>query len=147
MPQEIYYYTSLYTNNNIFNSYHKKQIDEITDRDSKLVIMYAVLNEIDIKTFSFSQLVFIDGTYYLVNKIEDYDPHVLKSVKLTLLKYSAGATFTPTSTSLVGLGGGYVPNGSDFNFSGNYGVNTGGLNNINYNQNTFVFGENITVSP
>jgi hypothetical protein len=149
VPYRIYWNWAgmAYTSANRYNVRYSKHTDEITDRDSKIVVLRAFLTEMDIKKFSFRRLVFIDGTYYIVNKIEDYDPQVEKPCKLILLKYTAGATVTTSSTVLSGLGGGYIPNGGDLNMSGNYGQNTGGLNNINYNQNTFVFGENNTVSP
>lgn len=147
-PKELYWNLAgqTYPNTSRYNVRWSKFIEEITDRDSKLVTVYAALNEIDIKNFSFRKLILIENTYYLVNSIEDYDPQSSKPCKLVLLKYLAGASIAPVSQTLVGAGGS-LPNGSDFNFSGNYGQNTGGLNNINYNQNTFVFGENITVSP
>jgi hypothetical protein len=137
-----------YTNNNRYNVRYKKFIEEITDRDSKVVITYVYLNEIDIKKFDFSKLVLIDGTYYIVNKIEDYDPQFEKPCKVTLLKRKLGRVHVPESQVLVGLGGNYVPNGgSRFSYSANYGINSFGTNNINYSQDTFVFGDGNTVSP
>ena len=102
VPQEIYYYTSLYTNNNIFNSYHKKQIEEITDRDSKIVTAYFYLRPSDIRTLDFRNQFWFENQYFRLNKIYDYDPLKHDVTKCEFIKIKDAGTFTATLHSMTG---------------------------------------------
>lgn len=86
VPKVLYYSTSVMTNANFFTRYWKKYIQEITDKDSKIVTLYARLSALDIHNFNFSDTIFIDGNYFIVNKIEEYNPLLAETVKLELLK-------------------------------------------------------------
>ena len=86
VPKALYYSTSVMTNANFFTRYWKKYIQEITDKDSKIVTLYARLSALDIHNFNFSDTIFIDGNYFIVNKIEEYNPLLAETVKLELLK-------------------------------------------------------------
>lgn len=86
VPKVLYYSTSVMTNANFFTRYWKKYIQEITDKDSKIVTLYARLSALDIHKFNFSDTIFIDGNYFIVNKIEEYNPLLAETVKLELLK-------------------------------------------------------------
>jgi len=73
VPSEIYYvnpygFTS-YTNNNLYNKYHSKFIEEITDRNSKLIVLFIYLNPLDIFNISFRDLIYIDNHFYRLQKI------------------------------------------------------------------------------
>jgi hypothetical protein len=93
VPNQIYYNTTLYSLNNLYNRYHKKFIEEITDRDSKLLIAYFNLNPLDIYQFNFYDQVFVDGHYFVVNKILDYNPLAEQTTKVELLKVKYYADF------------------------------------------------------
>jgi hypothetical protein len=79
-----------YTNNNIYNAYWKRYIEEITHKDSKIVRAWFYLNEDDIHNFSFRYLIWADlgggGAYYHVNKIIDYNPLQRQVTQVELLK-------------------------------------------------------------
>jgi hypothetical protein len=61
-------------------------INEVTDRDSKIVTMYLYLTAIDISKFEFQNTIFIEDAYYLVNKIIDFNPLIDGLTKVELLK-------------------------------------------------------------
>lgn len=106
LPKQVYYsfLGSQFTNNNLFNRFHKPFIDQISDRDSKLVYAYLWLKKTDIESFSFRNKYFIEDEilgdgYYRINKIIDYK-NESESVKCELLKLSNIQVFTPTLTDI-----------------------------------------------
>ena len=102
VPQEIYYDTELYTNNNIFNRFHKKLIDEITDRDSKIFTAYFYLRPSDIRTLDFRNQFYFQNDYFRLNKVFDYDPLKNDVTKCEFLKIKDAGTFTPTLHTMQG---------------------------------------------
>lgn len=96
-PYELYWFYPgrTYTNNGRYNERYSQFIEEITDKDSKIVRMWFNLNETDIAKFTFSKLVFVRDTYYLVNKIMDYNPQNKSVTQVELLKLKAGTVFVP----------------------------------------------------
>ena len=102
VPQEIYYDTELYTNNNIFNRFHKKLIDEITDRDSKIFTAYFYLRPSDIRTLDFRNQFYFQNDYFRLNKVFDYDPLKNDVTKCEFIKVKDAGTFTPTLHTMRG---------------------------------------------
>lgn len=107
VPKQTYYTYPLayYTTNNLFNAYYSKFINEITDKDSKIVTCSVRLTELDILKFTFRNKVFIQhpltgGTYYVVNKIIDYNPLVSETTKVELLKLKNYAAFVPSTIAI-----------------------------------------------
>lgn len=71
-----------------FNVYWSPYMAEITDKDSKLMTAYFKLNTKDIYDLDFSKLIHVDGSYWRLNKIEDWnasDPDVCKGELLKLI--------------------------------------------------------------
>jgi hypothetical protein len=106
LPKQVYYsfLGSQFTNNNLFNRFHKPFIDQISDRDSKLVYAYLWLKKTDIESFSFRNKYFIEDeilgdSYYRINKIIDYK-NESESVKCELLKLANVQVFTPELTDI-----------------------------------------------
>ena len=92
------------TNNNAFNAYWSKGIQEISDKDSKIVKGKFYLTPADMEKLSFRDLYFFDNNYFRLNKIEDYDP-INPSVNVCeFLFLKSGVTFSATTGS-VGSGG------------------------------------------
>lgn len=93
-----------FTNNNLFNQYWSKYLQEITDKDSKIVRGAFYLTPADMEKLSFRDLYFFDGNYFRLNKVEDYDP-INPSVNICeFLFLKSGPTFSATTGS-VGRGG------------------------------------------
>lgn len=151
-----------YTNNSLYNIYWKKFIEEITDKDSKLIKAWFNLNEVDIGKFTFRNLIYCDlgggGAYYYVNKIIDYNPLERGITQVELLKVKQADPFVPeiivnesgTGFSLGGNVGGstgnpypIVPFEPSFNFQNNVnGPNSFAYGNGNHQQNAIVIGNN-----
>lgn len=110
IPRQVYYKgTSItgdvtYTNNNLFNKYWKKYIDEITNIDSKIVTMWLHLTIKDIMSFSFRDKYYIDGHLFRLNKIIDFDPTAIGPFKCEFINIKDGTTFSPVSAPLSGGG-------------------------------------------
>ena len=85
------------TNNNLFNTYWRNYIDQITN--GKLVTSSFYLNETDINFIkdNLNARIFIKDSYHVVNKITDYKPSESGSTRVELLQIRQGTTFTPTS--------------------------------------------------
>ena len=93
-----------YTNNNVYNAYWSKYIQEITDKDSKIVRGHFHLSPADMERLSFRDLYYFDEQYFRLNKIEDYDP-INPGVNICeFIFLKNGQTFT-ASTGSVGGGG------------------------------------------
>ena len=85
-PKEIQFAPNSYPEVNIFNAYHSGYIAEITNKDSKLLTCYGLMNIIDIFNLDFSKYVYIDGTLFRLNKVENYNPMEYNTTKLSFLK-------------------------------------------------------------
>ena len=59
---------------------------EITDKDSKLMTCYMKLNSADIFNLDFSKLVYVDGSYWRLNKIVDWNVNEPDVCQVELLK-------------------------------------------------------------
>ena len=126
-----YPFLGTFTTNNLYNLYHKAFIDMVSDQNSKVVKAYFNLDAIDIKSFTFRSKVFINNTYYLVNKIVDFDPLSSQTTLVELIRMPLYNGFTPEV---------YNPdNGPALRqLSGN--TNLGGSGNNNYGADSAVIG-------
>ena len=95
-PREVYYtyQQATYTDNNLYNRFYSKMINQLTDKNSKIERRYYNLTAHDIKNFDFRNAIWDDG-YYLVNAIKDYNFMKPQSTMVELLKLTEYASFTP----------------------------------------------------
>lgn len=111
MLKEIYYDNTsapiTMTDNNLFNKYHKKFIEEITDVNSKIVRGYFNLNPSDIKNLSFRKQFRFNNAYFRLNKIENYNPGELTMCEF--LKIKDAEVFVQTDTLINGGINGDLP--------------------------------------
>lgn len=114
-PKELYYDTLIYTDANLYNLYHKKQIDEIADPDSKIVTANFHLTPKDIFELDFRNSFYFEGQYFRLNKIYDYNPIDESVTKCEFIKIKEGRSFTRTNFS---LNGGYTGGYSNVNSIG-----------------------------
>lgn len=101
VTKALYYSTSALTNANFYTRYWRKYIQEITDVDSKIVKLYVRLQATDLQDFSFRDTIYIDGNYYIVNKIIDYDPLAVDTTQIELLKLKIYAPSIETSIDVT----------------------------------------------
>jgi hypothetical protein len=105
LTKEIYYDDTFYpitlTDNNLFKKYYSKFIEEITDVNSKIVNAYFYLTPGDIKTLSFKKQYYFNGSYFRLNKIENYNPSN-PVTKCEFLKIKLATVFQPTTAIING---------------------------------------------
>jgi len=103
LPKEVFYtfIGTFFTDNNLYNRFHKNYILNISDRDAKFITKYLWVNSLDINKFSFRNRLFIDGSYYSVNRIENYTPLDETSTKYELIKLLYTDAFVPSSIAFV----------------------------------------------
>lgn len=82
----LYYQEETVTNNNLYSVYWDNYIKELSDRTSRIITASFYLNSFDIADFRFNDNIFINGQYYKVNKIVNYDPTREGLVKVELIK-------------------------------------------------------------
>lgn len=89
VPKELYF--TLVTgavNVTQFNVYWSPYMAEITDKDSKLLTAFFKLSNKDIYELDFSKLIHVDGSYWRLNKIIDWnasEPDVCRSELIKLI--------------------------------------------------------------
>ena len=91
-----------YPNSNCFNLFWGNNIREITDKDSKLLECYIALRPIDYHNFTFRKRYYIDGSYWRLLKIEDYDVTSGQTTKCIFIKVVAQTTFVGTVDAAEG---------------------------------------------
>lgn len=145
---------SQYTNNNLFNAYWKNYLDEITDKNSKIVKGMFQISPADMEQLSFRDLYFFERSYFRLNEIVDYNPDVdLTECEFLLL--TEGAGFTP-ETGESGSGGGdefgdlfpdsQQPRGIDGSKLGQVALVVG-RSNAGSGEQSLLVGDNISTAP
>jgi len=102
VPRQLYYDFSYgnkfelnYSNNNCFNIYWKKYIDEITDKNSKILECNLALRPYDYKELTFRKNYYIDGSYWRLLKVTDFDAMSEDTTKCMFLKVEPKDVFVP----------------------------------------------------
>jgi hypothetical protein len=85
-PKEIQFAPSNFTEFNVFNDFHSPYLAEITNKDSKLLTCFGLLDIVDIFNLDFSKYVWIDGVLFRLNKVENFNPMEYNTTKLSFLK-------------------------------------------------------------
>jgi len=106
LTKEIYYdnqYGAItFSNNNLYNAYHRDFIEEITDVNSKIVRGYFNLTPNDISALSFKELYYFNKAYFRLNKIENYNAGNLTMCEFLLLE-NVNAFTASTATGIGGF--------------------------------------------
>jgi len=100
--KEVYFTIKKWPTANLFNTYYKTFIEEISDKDSKIVVAYLYLTIADINQLDFGRLIHIDGINYRLNKIIDFNPVLNQLTKVELLKAKNQTAFTPKTGTVRG---------------------------------------------
>lgn len=102
VPRQLYYdfsygnkFTLNYSNNNCYNIYWKKYIEEITDKNSKILECNLALRPYDYNELSFRKSYYIDGSYWRLLKVEDFDAMSEDTTKCMFLKVEPKDIFVP----------------------------------------------------
>jgi hypothetical protein len=137
-PKKVYYNypAATYTDNNSYNRFYSRQINQITDKNSKIVKAYFNLDKSDIHDFDFRKVVYVGkplDSYFYVNAIPNYDVLNPKSTMVELLKLADYNAFMPTIISVPDE----EPISTERLINGNY---SNGTNNNNYGNNSHIVG-------
>jgi len=141
IPQMLYYQYpgQVWTNNNLYVRNYQRFIEQITNQNSKIVIMWIRLRPTDISMFSFRTPIFIDGSYYLVNKIFEYDPQKDEPVKVEFLRLAYVDAPITEDIEIWNNGEGFV---SGINYGINVNPNGNNPNGVNALSTGLSVGEN-----
>ncbi len=119
-----------FNNNNLYNKYYKKFIEEITDPNSKIVNAYFYLTPSDIANLSFKKQYYFEGQYFRLNKIENYNPsNPLTKCEFLKIKESTVFTFSTVASNggtqvLIDRNTPTFAQGNGTTNNGNNGINT-----------------------
>ena len=112
VPKSLYYDFSyggltdlLYTDKNCFNLYWKQYIQQITDKDSKILEVYMVLDSHRYDLLTFRKLYFIDGVYWRLLEIQDFNPLSGEAAKCIFISLTDKDAFTGEQKKVFGGGG------------------------------------------
>lgn len=93
----------------LYHRYYKSMIDNLIQQP-KLRTCYIDLKVSDILNLDFSKPIYIDGLYYKLIKVVDYQPHFNASTEVELHQYTpekgAGIPQAPASISINSIAGG-----------------------------------------
>lgn len=102
VPKQLYYdfsygnkFNLSYSNNNCYNVYWKKYIEEITDRNSKILECNLALRPYDYNELNFRKNYYIDGSYWRLLKVTDFDAMSEDTTKCMFLKVEPKDAFVP----------------------------------------------------
>lgn len=125
VPKEIYYDTNYFTNATLFNVYYKKFIEEISDKDSKIVRGMFYLTPKDIHLLDFRNQIQVKNHLLRLNKIYDYDINSNELTKCEFIRIKYAQPFGNNNSLSI--------------YGNNISYNTGELAPINSFGNTAVF--------
>lgn len=128
-PLSLYYDFSFgrnYPQYNLFNRFWYNYLEQLNNKESRIVTVYMKLNPQDIANFSFRDRIFMrinhprmgfnGGAYFTVNKISGYNPSTEDPCKVELLLL--GDSGVIPATGIPSGGGGGIPPGGDGGESG-----------------------------
>jgi hypothetical protein len=102
VPDEIYWTNIFndinYTNKNLYNQYWKQWINEVTDRNSKIVTGWFDIRPYDYTLLDFRKLYYFENEYFRLNKIYDYNPLNNALTKLEFIKVQKSPNISYTTT-------------------------------------------------
>ena len=103
LPRQLYYdfsygnkFTLNYPNSNCYNVYWKQYIEEITDKNSRILECYLALRPYDYAELSFRKNYYIDGAYWRLLKVTDFDAVGEQTTKCEFLKVEPKDAFVGT---------------------------------------------------
>lgn len=107
LPKEIYwdstYGTITITNANLYETFHRKELEQLTDKDSKIFKGYFLLNPVDIANLSFRPSYFFDNEYWTLHKVM-YSSSIYQPSQCEFLKLKAVPTPTVITEEIIGVG-------------------------------------------
>ena len=100
----VYFDHARWTNENLYNKYWKRFIDEVSDPSSKVLTANFYLTPKDIFNLDFRKIYLVDGNLFRLQKVYDYDPVNEGLTKCELLKLKSGVKFVRRTLFVDGAG-------------------------------------------
>ena len=96
---DFYFYelTSL-TANNLYNLYWRRTVNQINV--GKMLIAYFDLREVDIQSLKLNDKIYIDNSWWNINKIQDYNGNQRQLTKVELISIDTEIDLAPFKTGL-----------------------------------------------
>ena len=91
-----YYEPSTLTNNNLYNLYWRRTINQINV--GKMLTAYFDLNELDIQSLRLNDKIRIDNSWWNINKVIDYDANGTSLTKVELISVDSEIELVPFQT-------------------------------------------------
>lgn len=103
--------TVIYPNSNCFNVFWRKDIKELTDPNSKVLKCYVAIRPTLYDAMSFRKRYYIDGSYWRLIKVEDYDLTSNQTTLCVFIKVEPSVNFSYTTREVFGGGESYSDTG------------------------------------
>jgi len=100
----VYWNRARWTNDNIYNRYWKNFIEEISDKDSKVINVLVHLTAKDINSLDFKKIYVINGNWLRLQKIVDYNSNGESLTECEFLKLKSPTKFFRRSINIGGGG-------------------------------------------
>jgi len=94
-------YTSYSSGKGLFATYYKNMFEMLKEKP-RLRTVYIDLKVKDIINLDFTKLIYIDGVYWRINKVVDYQPNKNQSTKVELIEWRNLGAFAATAPSFGG---------------------------------------------
>mgnify|MGYP003647580406 CR=1 FL=1 len=89
-------YTSYAAGKGLFDTYYKDMFEMLKSKP-RLRTVYIDLKVKDIVSLDFTKLIYIDGVYWRINKVVDYQPNKNQSTKVELIEWISLGAFAATA--------------------------------------------------
>jgi len=106
-------YSSYITGKGLFDTYYHNMFEMLKSKP-KLRTAYFDLKAKDIVYLDFTKLIYLDGIYWRINKVVDYQPSKNEPTKVELIEWLQVGTFAATAPS-------FGSSGTSSDFGGVYG--------------------------
>ena len=103
-PVATYFNYNAWTDNNLFNRFHKKELDQIFDKDSNVITGWFYFKASFIRKLDFRNIFILDGHALRLNKISDWFANKNLPVFAEFLLLTSKPPFVPTFTSSSNVG-------------------------------------------
>jgi len=102
LTNDVYYKGYKYTTNNIYNMFHRNELLNISNKNSKIITGYFYLNQNDINNINFRHTYIVDRYHLLLNKITDYSGLNVGVIKCEFITKSDTLIDDIYNTSITG---------------------------------------------
>jgi hypothetical protein len=113
LVKEVFYDDNIdpitFTDNNLINKYHSKDIRQLTDPESRIVKCHAHIRPLDFVNWTFNKLYYWDFAYWRLQEISNYNPAGNGTTECTFLKLVSVPDFVPSIQSATGAPQGFEP--------------------------------------